>query len=76
MSETYLIKVMVVDKNTRKGVSGYVVKEYQGAEVKTDNNGIANLVCTTPSVFITVNGAKVYEGYAYNAPATIVYEVG
>lgn len=76
MSDTYLVKVMVVDKKTGKGLKGYKVKEYNGSEQETDDSGIANLVCKYSEVFVTVEGSKVYEGYASKAPRPIVVEKG
>lgn len=72
----YAIKVMVIDKNTRKGVSGQKVKLYGGKEVKTDSSGIATVVATSSSVTVYVNGTTAYDGSASSAPNPILYEKG
>jgi len=71
----YLIKVMVVDKKTKRGLEGYRVKTYSGKETKTDKNGMANLIVEDSRVTVYVNGTEVYDGYTYNAPDPIIYEM-
>jgi len=71
---SYAIKVMVVDKKTRKGLSGHKVKNYGGSEVKTDSKGIATVVSDSSSVTVYVNGFEVYDGSASSAPNPIIYE--
>lgn len=72
----YAISVMVIDKKTRKGLSGHKVKRYGGTDVKTDSSGRATIVSDASSVTIYVNGAQVYNGSASSAPNPIIYEKG
>lgn len=70
----YAIQVMVVNKSTRKGLSGHTVKLYGSDPVKTDNSGMATLITNSSSVEVYVNGTTVYAGYASSAPNPIIYE--
>jgi len=70
----YVIKVMVVDKKTQKGLSGYKVKRYGGSEATTDSKGMATVITEDSSVTVYVNGVQVYNGYASSAPKPIIYE--
>ena len=72
----YVITVMVIDRNTGKGLSGYSVKLYNGSTVKTNSDGKANLTADSAEVDVYVNGSSVYSGYASNAPRPIIYETG
>lgn len=72
----YAIKVMVIDKTSRKGVSGQKAKLYGGSVVKTNSSGIATLIATSSSVTVYVNGTTAYNGSASNAPDPIIYEKG
>lgn len=70
----YAIRVMVINKTTRKGLSGQKVKLYGGNEIKTDSSGVANIVATSSSITVYVNGTTAYNGSASSAPNPIVYE--
>lgn len=70
---SYLIKVYVCDKNTRKGISGRRVKTYNGAEVKTGSDGYA-AVTASGETEIYVDGFRVFSGYASSAPNPIIVE--
>lgn len=70
----YAIKVMVVDKKTRKGRSGFKVKCYGGSPVVTDKDGRATVICNQSNTEIYVDGFAVYKGSVSNAPNPIVVE--
>ena len=72
----YVIKVMVVDKKTGKGLSGHRTKLYGGTEIKTDSKGMATLIAEKSSITVYVNGFQVYNGNASSAPKPIIYEKG
>jgi len=72
----YVIKVMVVNKKTQKGLSGHKVKRYGGSEVTTDSNGMATVITEDSSVTVYVDGVEVYNGYASSAPKPIICEKG
>lgn len=72
----YAIKVMVVDKVSRKGISGQKVKLYGENEVRTDSSGVVNMMATSSSITVYVNGATAYNGSSSNAPNPIIYEKG
>jgi hypothetical protein len=71
---SYAIEVMVVDKKTRKGLSGHRVKLYGGNEEKTNSCGMATLISRSSSITVYVNGFQVYSGAASSAPNPIIYE--
>jgi hypothetical protein len=71
---SYAVRVMVVDKKSRKGLSGHRVKSYGGGEVKTDSSGMATVVSNSSTITVYVNGFQVYSGSASSAPNPIVYE--
>lgn len=71
---SYAVKVMVVDRKTRKGLSGHRVKSYGGSEVKTDSFGMATVVSNSSSITVYVNGFEAYFGNASSAPNPIIYE--
>lgn len=73
---SYAINVMVIDRKTRKGKSGYRVKASGGAEVKTDASGMATVITSQSSTSIYVDGTTVYSGYASKAPNPILCEKG
>jgi len=72
----YVIKVMVVDRRTGRGLPGERVKTYGGSETRTDSSGMATLISNSSSVTVYVNGFRAYEGSALSAPRPIVYEKG
>ncbi len=72
----YVIKVMVVDRKTGRGLSGEKVKTYGGAETKTDSSGHATVVANSSSVEVYVNGSRAYSGSSISAPKPIIYEKG
>jgi len=68
-----LVKVFVCDSKGR-GLSGQRVKMYGGAELKTDSQGIAELLIDEGgSISIYVNGATAYSGSKSGLPATLTY---
>ncbi|MDC9728528.1 MAG: hypothetical protein PSN04_04260 [Methyloprofundus sp.] len=71
---SYVVKVMVVDKKTGKGLSGHRVKNYGGSEVKTDSSGMATVTSNSSKITVYVNGSEVYSGSASSAPKPIIYE--
>ncbi len=73
--ESYIIEVIVVDKETNKGLSGHKVKEYNGNAVETNNKGKATIVADTSWVYISLDGSKIYEGYASDAAKPIICKV-
>jgi len=70
----YAVQVMVVDKKTRKGLSGHRVKAYGGDEVKTNYAGMATVISTSSNITVYVNGFQVYSGSVSSAPNPIIYE--
>lgn len=70
----YVIKVLVVSKNSRKSLSDETVKLYGGGETKTDSSGMATLIANNSTVSVYVNGRTVYDGYASSAPDPIIFE--
>ena len=71
---TYVVKVLVVDKKSGKGLAGHSVKHYGGDIIKTDSKGMAAIVTNSSSVTIYVNGVQAYNGSVSNAPKPIIYE--
>ena len=71
---SYAVQVMVVDKKSRKGLSGHRVKAYGGDEVKTNSAGMATVISKSSSIIVYVNGSQVYSGSASSAPNPIIYE--
>lgn len=70
----HVITVMVIDRNTGKGLSGHTVNLYNGSRVKTGSDGKANLTTDSIEIDVYVNGTSVYSGYASKAPRPIIYE--
>ena len=65
-----LIKVFVCDDNGR-GLSGQRVKMYGGSEVKTDSQGIAELLIDDGGdISIYVNGTTAYSGSKARLPSS------
>ena len=73
---SYALKVMVIDRRTRKGLVGERVKAYGGSEVKTNRDGLATVISKNSSATIYVNGFTVYDGSVSRAPNLIIYEKG
>jgi len=71
---SYAIQVMVIDKKSRKGLSGHRVKLYGGDEVKTNSDGIATVISKSSSATVYVNGFTVYDGSVSSAPKPIIFE--
>ena len=55
------IKVFVVDGDGNT-LSGQRVKEYEGSEQRTDNNGCVSLLLDGTNTTIYVNGFEAYDG--------------
>ncbi len=70
----YAVTVMVVDRRSRKGLSGHRVKCYGGRETKTDSSGMATVISESSNITVYVNGFEVYSGSASRAPNPIIYE--
>lgn len=69
-----VVTVMVIGRNTRKGISNQLVKLYGANEVRTDSNGKAVFVTDKTEIDIYVNGSSVYSGYTSKADNPIIYE--
>lgn len=68
-----LVKVFVCDSNNR-GLSGQRVKMYGGSEIRTDSNGVAELIVEEGgSISIYVNGTTAYSGSVFSLPKVITY---
>jgi hypothetical protein len=72
-----LVKVFVHDR-TGRGIPGERVEMYGGPKLRTDKEGIAEMLVTESKVAITVNGSMVYDGYVSGLPTSgvLTYEKG
>jgi len=64
-----LVRVFVCDR-TGRGLAGERVKQYNGPELKTDREGIAEMLVNEGKVAIYVNGFTVYDGWTSGLPSS------
>lgn len=72
---SWVVNVLVVNKKTKKGVSGQYVNLYNKPKVKTDKDGKATLVSSDSSVDVYCKGSSFYSGSVSSAPDPIVIEI-